>query len=169
MIRKTGIIVTTTNSVEGKKIGKYLNIVKGAGLYAAIGAIGATNPEKYFGSAFEKAKTQMIESAPFGTDAIIGVKVDTISINTSSGGLGKMNSNMISVIVIGTAVEFERDTSNKSIPPQSTAAPKEAPNDPKPFREQAASATDWQCISCECFNDDSDEKCGYCNAYRVRI
>lgn len=97
----SGIIVTTTAYVEGKKIKEYIDVVSGTDIYLVGGVFGGglVNQENLYGSALTKAKSKMKSKAlALGADAIVGVQVAVVS-------PGELND--IIVIVNGTAVKLE--------------------------------------------------------------
>ena len=95
------MILTTTPSVEGKSIKKYLGIVTGTDIYLVGGLIGGglANQESLFGSAYKTACNRMKAKAS-GADAIVNVQIQACSPG---------NLNNIMVIVTGTAVMLEDD------------------------------------------------------------
>ena len=95
------MIVTTTQSVDGKKVKAYLGLVTGASPYNAGGMVGGGYSSKgqsnLFSYAVNSAKDTMVSSA-HGADAIIGVQ---IAVGSSSA------MNQVIVTVTGTAVTLE--------------------------------------------------------------
>lgn len=90
------MILTTTPSVEGKTIKKYLGVVTGTDIYLVGGLIGGglANQENLFGSAYKNACEKMKAKMP-NADAIVNIQVQVASPG---------NLNNIIVIVTGTAV-----------------------------------------------------------------
>jgi len=109
---KDAIIITSTNSIEGKEIKKYLGIVKAhctagigffgdfaAGLTDIFGGRSGTfekNMQLIDNTAIESIKEQAVE---LDADAIIGIHID----NDEISGKG---SQMLMVTVYGTAVQL---------------------------------------------------------------
>ena len=107
---KNEFIITSTNSVEGEKIEKYLgvinnNIVLGTNLFSDIGASlldvfgGASNSyqnklQSIYDSSIQNLKVKAIN---LGANAILGLSIDFDEI---SGG----NKSMLMISVSGTAV-----------------------------------------------------------------
>jgi uncharacterized protein YbjQ (UPF0145 family) len=106
------MIITTTPSIEGKRITAYLGLVDGeailganifadmfAGLRDIIGGRSGAY-EKELRNAKEIALREMEEEArSLGADAIVGVDLDYETIGTDRGG-------MLMVAVSGTAVKL---------------------------------------------------------------
>ncbi len=106
------MIVTTTNSVEGSRIGEYLGIVTGeaiiganivkdflAGIRDIVGGRSGAY-EKALRTAREEALRDMAhEGRARGADAIIGVDLDYEVLGTGNG--------MLMVTTSGTAVALE--------------------------------------------------------------
>lgn len=106
------MILSTTNSIEGKKIKEYKAIVSGetiiganifkdflAGIRDIVGGRSGSY-ERVLREAKETATREMIERArSFGADAVIGIDFDYETIGKSGG--------MLMVAVAGTAVVFE--------------------------------------------------------------
>lgn len=106
------MIVTTTNSVEGSRIGEYLGIVTGeaiiganivkdflAGIRDIVGGRSGAY-EKALRTAREEALRDMAhEARARGADAIIGVDLDYEVLGTGNG--------MLMVTTSGTAVSLE--------------------------------------------------------------
>ena len=92
------MIVTTTPTIEGKRIKEYLEVVFGTDIYLVGGLLGGglVNQETLFGGALKSATEKMIIKAA-GADAIIGVHTEVLS----PGGI-----NSIIVVVTGTAVKL---------------------------------------------------------------
>ncbi len=108
------MIVSTTPSLEGKKIVKYLGLVSGeailganifkdffAGIRDIVGGRSAAYEEE-----LRKAKTIAIEemtqeAKSLGANAVLGVDLDYETIGISRGG------NMLMVSASGTAVVYE--------------------------------------------------------------
>lgn len=107
------MIVTTSPSIEGKKIIQYCGLVNGeailganifkdffAGIRDIVGGRSA-GYEKSLRQARDTAIREMIESAKaLGANAIISVDIDYESIGINNGG------NMLMVAASGTAVKF---------------------------------------------------------------
>jgi uncharacterized protein YbjQ (UPF0145 family) len=107
------MLVTTTHSVEGKKIKEYFGLVSGeailganifkdifAGIRDIVGGRSAAY-EKELRNAKEIAVSEMMENAEMmGANAVIGVDLDY---ETIGGGGG----NMLMVSASGTAVVLE--------------------------------------------------------------
>lgn len=107
------MLVTTTNTIEGKKITKYYGLVSGeailganifkdffAGIRDIVGGRSAAY-EKELRKAKDIALNEMMETArSFGANAVIGVDLDY---ETIGGGGG----NMLMVSASGTAVVIE--------------------------------------------------------------
>lgn len=106
------MILSTTNSIEGKKIKEYKAIVSGetiiganifkdflAGIRDIVGGRSGSY-ERVLREAKETATREMIERArSFGADAVIGIDFDYETIGKTGG--------MLMVAVAGTAVVFE--------------------------------------------------------------
>lgn len=96
------VILTTTNSIEGYKIDKYLGIVCGE-VVVPNGLIGAIASGTFFTiSALDKARTeafQIIKQKAYsmGANAIVAVDID----------INDLNGNGVMVSVNGTAVLIE--------------------------------------------------------------
>lgn len=107
------MLVTTTNTVEGKKITKYYGLVSGeailganifkdffAGIRDIVGGRSAAY-EKELRKAKDIAINEMMEIArSYGANAVIGVDLDYETIGGGSG-------NMLMVSASGTAVVIE--------------------------------------------------------------
>ncbi|HMU41785.1 MAG: heavy metal-binding domain-containing protein [Ignavibacteriales bacterium] len=107
------MLVTTTPSVEGKRVKKYLGLVSGeaimganifkdffAGIRDIVGGRSVAY-EKELRKAKELAIEEMIQaSVALGGNAVIGVDLDYETIGGGSG-------NMLMVSASGTAVEIE--------------------------------------------------------------
>ncbi|MBL8014642.1 MAG: heavy metal-binding domain-containing protein [Candidatus Doudnabacteria bacterium] len=106
------MLITTTNSIEGKKVKKYIGIVTGevilganvfrdlmAGIRDIIG--GRTKVyETKLQEAREIAQSEMLEHAKaLGADGVIGVDFDYETLG--------QNGSMLMVTVSGTAIELE--------------------------------------------------------------
>lgn len=104
------MIVTTTNTIEGKQVGQYLRVVAGetvaginafkdisAGFYNLVG--GRSNSyEGEIRKAREDALAEMVDRAhELGTEGVLGVDIDYESVG----------QNMIMVTASGTAVTFQ--------------------------------------------------------------
>lgn len=106
------MILTTTNSIEGKKVLEYKAIVTGetiiganfvkdffAGIRDIVGGR-SSSYERVLREAKDSAITEMIERAKtFGANAIIGIDLDYETLGTGNG--------MIMVTASGTAVKVE--------------------------------------------------------------
>lgn len=101
------MILTTTDSVAGKRIKEYRGIVSGTDIYLVGGAFGGglANQENLFGAAFRSACGKM-ESKAYGADAIVGIHTEVLSPG---------NLNNIIVVVTGTAVTLT-DTDDDDLP-----------------------------------------------------
>lgn len=108
------MIVTTTSSIEGKRITKYVGLVGGEAILGAnifkdffasirdiVGGRSAAY-EQELRKAKEIALTEMKEQAKrFGANAVVGVDLDYETLGSGQGG------NMIMVSANGTAVVVE--------------------------------------------------------------
>lgn len=116
------IIVTTTNSVEGKEIDKYIDIISdrivvGAGLYSEIFAaftdIVGGRSGKFEDRMHELYNNLMSslesQARKLRADAIIGLKIDMDEISGKS-------SQMFMISGIGTAVKFKNNNENDELP-----------------------------------------------------
>jgi uncharacterized protein YbjQ (UPF0145 family) len=110
------IIITTTPSVDGRRVKRYLGVVSGeailganlfrdifAGIRDLVGGRSAAYEEE-----LRKAKKLALDemgqqAADMGADAVLSVDLDYESIKTGGGG------GMLMVSASGTAVEFERE------------------------------------------------------------
>ena len=109
---KTGMIVTTTPSVEGQKITRYHGIVTGeailganifrdifAGIRDIVGGRSGSY-EKVLNDARQTAVAEMTDKAArLGANAVIGVDIDYETVGT--------NGSMLMVTACGTAVRIE--------------------------------------------------------------
>lgn len=107
------MLVTTTNTVEGRKVTQYFGLVSGeaimganifkdifAGIRDIVGGRSASY-EKELRKAKDIAVAEMMEAAKFmGANAVIGVDLDYETIGGGSG-------NMLMVSASGTAVVIE--------------------------------------------------------------
>ena len=102
------MILTTTPSVEGKTIKKYLGVITGTDIYLVGGLIGGglANQENLFGTAYRNACEKMKAKNP-KADAIVNIQVQVASPG---------NLNNIIVIVTGTAVQLEDAPNNDELP-----------------------------------------------------
>jgi uncharacterized protein YbjQ (UPF0145 family) len=102
------MILTTTPTVEGKRIKEYLGIVSGTDIYLVGGLFGGglANQENLFGSALNSA-TSTMKSKAFGADAIVGIRTEVLSPG---------NLNNIIVVVTGTAVKLEDANESDELP-----------------------------------------------------
>jgi uncharacterized protein YbjQ (UPF0145 family) len=105
------MIVTTTGSVDGRSIGKYLGLVSGeavmganlfrdffAGITDMVGGRSGTY-ENVLRGGRDQALSEMIEEAEkLGADAIVGVSLDYEAIGASDS--------MMMVVATGTAVKL---------------------------------------------------------------
>lgn len=92
------MILTTTQSIEGKEIAEYLGLVTGTDIYLVGGFLGGglSNQEKLFSTAYKSACSKLSDKASaLGADSVVGINV-TVS---SPGTTGH-----IIVTVTGTAV-----------------------------------------------------------------
>jgi uncharacterized protein YbjQ (UPF0145 family) len=110
---KTNLIVTTTNSVKGHRIGEYLGIVRGISVrvptlgqgFQAIGNALSGNLQagaEMYAEVCETARVQayrhMVEQArELGADAIIGMRYDATEVGESA----------TEIFAYGTAVQFQ--------------------------------------------------------------
>lgn len=90
------MILTTTDSVAGKRIKEYREIVSGTDIYLVGGLLGGglANQEILFDVAFQNACGKM-KSKAYDADAIVGIHTEVLSPG---------NLNNIIVVVTGTAV-----------------------------------------------------------------
>ena len=108
------MIVTTTNSIEGRNITEYIEIVTSEVIYGtnALKDFFAGIRDVFGGrtggyeKVFEKAQSQAIEelqkrAKKLKADAVIGIKVDTGTINVDEQGV------LILVTATGTAVKLD--------------------------------------------------------------
>ena len=106
------MLVTTTNTVEGKKIAEYMGLVAGEAilganifrdLFASIRDIvggRSGSYEKVLGDARQTAVAEMTDkAASLGANAVIGVDLDYETIGS--------NGSMLMVTAAGTAVRIE--------------------------------------------------------------
>lgn len=107
------MIVSTTNTIEGRSVAEYRGVVTGeaimganifrdflAGIRDIVGGRSGAY-EKSLREARETAIAEAIaEAESLGADALIGVDIDYESISAKNGG-------MLMVSVSGTAVVFE--------------------------------------------------------------
>lgn len=102
------MILTTTPTVEGKRITEYLGVVSGTDIYLVGGLLGGgmANQEGLFGVAFGAARENMVKKAA-GADAIVGIQTEVCS----PGGL-----NNIIVVVTGTAVKLADAEESDDLP-----------------------------------------------------
>ncbi len=102
------MILTTTPSVEGKTIKKYLGVITGTDIYLVGGLIGGglANQENLFGTAYQNACEKMKAKKP-KADAIVNIQVQVASPG---------NLNNIIVIVTGTAVQLGDAPNNDELP-----------------------------------------------------
>jgi uncharacterized protein YbjQ (UPF0145 family) len=105
------MIVTTTGSIDGRSIGKYLGLVSGeavmganlfrdffAGITDMVGGRSGTY-ENVLRGGRDQALSEMIEEAEkLGADAIVGVSLDYEAIGASDS--------MMMVVATGTAVKL---------------------------------------------------------------
>jgi uncharacterized protein YbjQ (UPF0145 family) len=105
------MIVTTTGSVDGRAIGKYLGLVSGeavmganlfrdffAGITDMVGGRSGTY-ENVLRGGRDQALSEMIEEAEkLGADAIVGVSLDYEAIGASDS--------MMMVVATGTAIKL---------------------------------------------------------------
>lgn len=106
------MIVTTTNSVEGRRIKNYLGLVTGEAIlganifrdiFAAVRDVVGGRSAAYeaeLRKAREIATDELIEAArQRGADAVVGVDLDYETVGSQGG--------MLMVTITGTAVVFE--------------------------------------------------------------
>lgn len=108
---KTQMITTTTGSIEGRSISKYLGLVSGeavmganmfrdffAGITDIVGGRSGTY-ENVLRGGRDQALSELIEEAQkLGADAVVGISLDYEAIGASDS--------MIMVVVSGTAVKL---------------------------------------------------------------
>jgi uncharacterized protein YbjQ (UPF0145 family) len=112
---KTLVLVTTTGSVEGSRIVKYIDIVSGETIVGAnfirdflaniTEVIGGRSGayERSLRDAKKTAIQEMVEEAKkLGANAVVGVSIDYDSV-----GLGEDRGSMLMVTASGTAVVIE--------------------------------------------------------------
>ncbi len=69
------MIVSTTNTIDGKTVSQYLGIVSGCVIAAFAGGAKAT--QRGWAAAVEGAQKEMVAQAEnLGADAVLGVKID---------------------------------------------------------------------------------------------
>lgn len=98
------MIVTTTETVQGKVVDRYLGIVSGVDSYTIGGLLGegflSSAGNSYSKSTIDKAQRMMeSDAAALGADAIIGVQMSTAS-PAGAGGL-------MYIQMMGTAVTLK--------------------------------------------------------------
>lgn len=70
------MIISTTNTIDGKTVSQYLGIVSGCMIVGFAGGAKAT--QRGWATAMESAQKEMVAQADsLGADAILGVKFDT--------------------------------------------------------------------------------------------
>ncbi len=102
MKNNEGVILTTTNTIEGYNISDYIGIVSGTDIYLVGGIFGGglVNQEVLYSTALATATRHIKANAEaIGADAVIGIQNNI----ASPGGA----NNMI-VIVTGTAVKITK-------------------------------------------------------------
>ncbi len=107
------MILTTTESIEGYVVDKYLGLVSGTDIYLVGGLIGGglANQEGLFGSALSKATSHLTSNASaLGADAVIGIK-------QSFAAPGGVNSMIL--VLTGTAVKLTeaKEIYDDTLPP----------------------------------------------------
>lgn len=107
------MIVTTTESVQGKVVDRYLGIVSGMDTYLIGGILGeglvSSAGNAYSKGTIEKAQQRMVDDArALGADAIIGLQISTAS---PAGASGHMYIQMV-----GTAVTLKDDEEEDWLP-----------------------------------------------------
>jgi uncharacterized protein YbjQ (UPF0145 family) len=91
------MILTTTPSIEGKRITQYLGVVAGS---AVSKTSWRTSVQEAFRSVRQMAFEEMEhEAAELGANAVVGVDIDTDGVGTLGG--------MLMVSVNGTAVTIQ--------------------------------------------------------------
>jgi uncharacterized protein YbjQ (UPF0145 family) len=91
------MILTTTPSIEGKRITQYLGVVTGS---AVSKTSWRTSVQEAFRSVRQMAFEEMEqEAAELGANAVVGVDIDTDGVGTLGG--------MLMVSVNGTAVTIQ--------------------------------------------------------------
>ena len=116
------MILTTTASVEGKRIKKYLGVVTGTDIYLVGGILGGglANQENLFGAAYQKACSKMEEKAKQKhANAVVGIQTQVLSPG---------NLNNIIVVVTGTAVSLEDAAINNTAEANITSMNDELPD-----------------------------------------
>ena len=112
-VSSTGMLTTTTNTLEGKRIVRYLGLVSGeailganlfkdffAGIRDIVGGRSGAY-ERELRKAKEIALSEMAEQArELGANAILAVDLDYESLGSNGGG-------MLMVTAAGTAVVYE--------------------------------------------------------------
>ena len=69
------MIISTTNSIDGKSVSQYLGLVSGCVIASFAG--GAKGTQRGWATAVEGAQKEMVAQAEgLGADAILGVKMD---------------------------------------------------------------------------------------------
>lgn len=98
------MIITTTPSVEGKHISKYLGVVNAATIYNWGGLIGEglSKADDYFDSTVNMRIKYSLSSkaAELGADAIVGLQMNVSSLNGTAAG------SQMFVCATGTAVKL---------------------------------------------------------------
>ncbi|MBQ2857715.1 MAG: heavy metal-binding domain-containing protein [Bacteroidaceae bacterium] len=98
------MIMTTTPSIEGKHISKYLGVVNAAKIYNWGGLIGeglSKADDTFEWSAYLPIVTSLRKKAEdFGADAIVGLQMNVSSLN------GTVAGSQMFVVATGTAVKL---------------------------------------------------------------
>lgn len=107
------MLLTTTETIEGYVVDKYLGLVSGTDIYLVGGLIGGgmANQEGLFGGALSKATQHLISNANLlGADAVIGIQQSF----TAPGGV-----NTMILVLTGTAVKLveAKETYEDTLPP----------------------------------------------------
>lgn len=108
------MIVTTTNSIPGKKITEILGLASGGDTYIVGGMLGggvtANGQTLYYDATLKKAVDKMKENAKLyfnatNDDAIVGIQINSASSNGT-----------ISITVTGTVVKLEDAGYDEELP-----------------------------------------------------
>lgn len=98
------MIMTTTHSIEGKHISKYLGVVNAATIYNWGGLIGeglSKADSTFDWSAYIPIVSSLRKKAEdFGADAIVGIQMNVSSLN------GTVAGSQMFVVCTGTAVKL---------------------------------------------------------------
>lgn len=107
------MIVTTTQSVEGKRVSEYLGIVAGQDSYNPSGLLGegwlTGSGNNYMAQTMENAQRSMASAARgLNADAVIGV--------TSSASMSSLGGGRVMIYVCGTAVKLADADDDDELP-----------------------------------------------------